>query len=63
MGLSGMIIPTGDRFPSRPMPSPHRAWTEWFARDDGWPTLNLVPAADLAEYEAAASEILEKVND
>ena len=45
------------------MASPLLAWTQWLARDDGWPTLDIVPAAALAEYEAAASEILEKVND
>ena len=45
------------------MPSPHRAWTEWLARDDGWPTVDLVPAADLTEYEKAAGEILEKVDE
>jgi len=41
--------------------TPHHAWTQWLASDDGWPTLDLVPAADLAEYEAAASEILEGI--
>ena len=40
--------------------TPHRAWTEWIARDDGWPTLDLVPAAEYEEQERA---ILEKVND
>ena len=42
--------------------TPLRAWTEWLAADDGWPRLDLVPAADLAGYEEQAREILEKVN-